>query len=320
MPRIVFLDPTTDDRMARMGGFLAPGWTLDNASSRDPDAQLAALEGADYAIVSDVPMTAAMMAVPGLKAVHKWGVGFDNIDLEAARRQGVRVFRTTGSNAITVAETALGMILALNRNIVRGHVAVEDGRWPKSELAVTSSTLSGKTVGIVGLGYIGKALAGLLRGFGCRVLYSKRTPLAETEERELGVSFAALPDLLQSADVVTLNCELNDSTRNMINRDTLALMKPEALLINVARGGVVVESDLAEAIRAHRLRGAGVDVFSVEPVQPDNPLLGLDRVIVTPHIAAVSADGFGASVQRMFGNFEAMEQGAPPPLAIDVLV
>ena len=320
MTRIVFLDPATPERMARMRDFLPEGWTLGNAASRDPADQLAALRGADLAIASDVPVNAEMMAVPGLRAVHKWGVGYDGIDLDAARRHGVRVMRTTGSNAVTVAETTLGLILAVNRNIMRGHMGIRDGQWLKGELAPSSVKLSGRTVGIVGMGYIGQALARLLGGFGCRVLYSKRSPLSAAEEAAIGAGFAPLDEMLAEADVITLNCELNESTRNLIDRDKLALVKPDAILVNAARGGILVEADLADAIREGRLRGAGIDVFSVEPIRDDNPLLGLDRVVLTPHIAAVSADGFPASVRRMMENMQAVIDGTPPPREIDILV
>lgn len=319
MTHIVLLDPATPERLERMRAFLPEGWALSNAASRDPADQMAALSGASFVIVSDVPMTREMFAVPGLKAVQKWGVGYDAIDLDAARDHGVRVMRTTGSNAVAVAETTLGLILALNRNLVRGHVGIAQGQWRKGELAPTSATLSGKTVGIVGMGYIGKALAGLLRGFGCTLLYTKRSPLPEAEEAETGARFAPLDDLLRDSDVVTLNCELNDTTRNLIDRDKLAVMKPDAILVNAARGGVMVESDVADAIRAGALRGAATDVMAVEPIRPDNPLLGLDRVILTPHVAAISADGFSASVQRMFANLEAVANGTAPR-DIDILV
>lgn len=319
MTKVVLLDPSAPERLDRIRPFLPQGWVLATPASRAPQDQLAALQGAGFAITGDMPVTAAMMAIPGLKAVHKWGVGYDGIDLDAARRHGVRVLRTTGSNAVAVAETTLGLILAVNRNIVRGHVGILKGGWPKGQVGPTSTTLSGRTVGIVGMGYIGKALARLLRGFGCPILYTKRNPLTAAEEADLNARFTPLDDLLAASDVVTLNCELNDSTRNLIDRDRLALMKPDAILVNAARGGVLVEADLAQAIRDGRLRGAGVDVFSVEPITPDNPLLGLDRVALTPHIAALDAGGFAPSVTRMMENLLAVLNGIPPR-HIDVLV
>lgn len=319
MTRLIMLDPMSSDRLDRIRPFVPEGWEVAAAPSRGAPDQEAALRGARFCITGDVPVTAAMMAVPGLKAVHKWGVGYDNIDLDAARAHGVRVLRTTGSNAVAVAETTLGLILALGRNVVRGHVGIARGEWRKGALAPSSSTLSGRTVGIVGMGYIGRALARLLRGFDCTIRYTKRTRLTAEEETSLGLTFDDFDDLMAEADVVTLNCELNDSTRNLIDWRALSLMKPSALLVNAARGGVVVEADLAEALREGRLAGAAVDVFGIEPVPSDNPLVGLDRVILTPHLGAISADSFTTNVMRMMANLEAIEDGRPPR-NIDVLV
>lgn len=318
MTLLVMLDPGGEQRMDRVRPYLPAGWDVAVAASRAAEDQEAALRGADFAITGDVPVTARMFATPGLKAVHKWGVGYDNIDLDAARANGVRVLRTTGSNAVAVAETTLGLILALGRNLVRGHVGIERGEWRKGEVAPSSMILSGKTVGIVGFGYIGKALARLLSGFGCTILYSKRTPLTAEEEAELDVRFAPLDTLLGVADVVTLNLELNASTRNLIDARAIALMKPDALLVNAARGGVMVEADLAEALRAGHLRGAATDVFETEPITPDNPLIGIDRVILTPHVGALSGD-VSQSVTRMMDNFRAIKDGQAPR-EIDILV
>lgn len=319
MTKIVLLDPSPPERVDRIRPHLPAGWTLVAAPSRDPQDQIAALQGACFALTGDAPVTAAMMAVPGLRAIHKWGVGYDGIDLDAARQHGVRVFRTTGLNAVAVAETTLGLILAVSRNIVRGHVGIRDGGWPKAQVAASSTTLSGKVVGIVGMGQIGRALARLLAGFGCRILYAKRTPLTPAEETGLGARHTALDDLLAQADVVTLNCDLNESTRNLIGHERLARMKPGAILVNAARGGVVIEADLAEALRSGHLRGAGIDVFAVEPISADNPLLGLDSVVLTPHLSGLDAEGFAPSIRRMVVNLLAVQDGtAPNP--IDVLV
>jgi phosphoglycerate dehydrogenase-like enzyme len=319
MTKLVMLDPTNQDRLNRLKVFLPEGWDITTTVSRQPEDQIAGLMGADFAITGDVPVTADMFAVTGLKAVHKWGVGYDNIDLDAARTHSVRVLRTTGSNAIAVAETTLGLILSVNRNLARGHVGIAEGKWRKGELSVTSMRLSGRTVGIIGMGYIGSALARLLRGFDCTVLYSKRTPLSPQEEAEIGAKFTPLDELLKVSDVISLNCDLNDSTRNLIDAGALAKMQPDAILVNAARGGILVEADLAQAIAAGRLRGAGIDVFSVEPIAPDNPLIGLDRVLLTPHIGAISADSFTPTVTRMIANLRAVETGNPPK-DIDILV
>ena len=318
---IVFLDPMDEARLARIAPLVPAGFALDSATSRAPDDQLEAIRGARFAVTGDVAVTAEMMregAANRLLAVHKWGVGYDNIDLEAARACGVRVMRTTGGNAVPVAEAALALMLAVNRQTVAGHLAVLDGRWAKGELGPKMFRLSGQTVGLVGLGYIGKALARLLAGFGCRVLYAKprREPDAEAD---LGVVHVPLRELLEASDVVSLHCALTGQTRGLIGRPELALMKKGAILVNTARGGIVDEAALAEALTAGHLRGAGLDVYETEPVPRDNPLVGHPGVISTPHIAALAADNFEPTIRRIMANLVSVASGEVLPEQ-DVLV
>ncbi len=248
-----------------------------------------------------------------LRAVHKWGVGYDNIDVEAARRQGVRVMRTTGGNAVAVAESALALMLAVNRQTVAGHLGVLEGAWPKGDLGPKMLRLSGQTVGLVGLGYIGKALVRLLTGFGCNVLYTKPTPLPAEEAADLGVTHVSLPELLAQSDVVSLHCALSPATRGMIGNAELSAMKRGAVLINTARGGIVIEDDLADALISGHLRGAGIDVFETEPVSAQNRLIGLPGVVTTPHIAALAADNFEPQIRRIMANLLSVADGHAVP-------
>ena len=311
---VVFLDPLSPERLDAIRALLPQGFTLANARSRAPADQIEAIAPADFAISGDVPITGAMMrAAPGLKALHKWGVGIDNFDLDTARTLGLRVMRTTGSNALAVAETALGLMLALARYTVQGHLGIARGEWLKGHLAQTSFTLSGRTVGIVGLGAIGGTLARLLRGFECRVLYAMPRRLPPEEEAALGVEHRALDDLLPEVDVLSLHCPLNDATRGLIGKAALSRMRGSAILINTARGGILVEPDLVDALKAGTIRAAAVDVFEVEPIQADHPLKGLDNVILTPHSASLAADRFPITIERMFNNLQALSQGRPLP-------
>lgn len=319
--KIALLDPTSPERLARIAAFLPEGMEIATAASRDPADQMGTAHGATYIISGDLPVQAEMLRAGAgtLKAVHKWGVGYDRIDCNTAAELGIRVLRTTGSNAAAVAETALAMMLALQRNILRGHMAVIAGGWPKGELGASSLLLSGKTVGIIGFGHIGKHLARLLAPFGCRVLYNKRTPLDSREEQGLGARYAPLDDLLAKSDIVSLHCDLNDQSRDMIDAAALARMRPGSLLINLARGGVVVEDALADALERGHLRGAALDVFATEPVERGNRLVGMPQVIVTPHLGAMAADNFDQTVQRMIDNLMAIHRGDEPP-ALDVIV
>ncbi|MEM9250411.1 MAG: 2-hydroxyacid dehydrogenase [Pseudomonadota bacterium] len=319
---VVVIDPLTPDRLARFASHFPEPFTVRAAESRERDAQMAALQGAKYLITADMPVDPEMMRVgrtDSLVAVHKWGVGYDNIAIETAREVGVRVLRTTGSNALPVAETAVALMLALQRGIVAGHVGMQAGEWGKWTVGPGCLTLSGKTVGLIGLGYIGKQTARLLRGFGCRLLYAKPNALAPEEARDLGVEHVPVAQLIAEADVITLHCALTPQTANLINADSIATMKEGAILVNTARGGIADENAVAVALSAGKLRGAAFDVFDVEPTTPDNPLLAAPNAIVTPHIASQAADNYSKTVNRMVANLSALSQGTVPP-DLDIVV
>jgi phosphoglycerate dehydrogenase-like enzyme len=310
--KIVVLDPITPQTAERMRELLPAGLTLQHATSRDAAHLHDIVADADYLVSGQVAVGRELMAAAKqAKLLHKWGVGVDNFDLEAAKAQGITVARTTASNAKPVAEAALGLTIALLRNLAWGHTSLRGGDWRPMSLPKPSYSLFGKTVGIIGFGAIGQNFARLLRPFGGRILYNKTRQLEAAEEAELGVSFASLQEILRDADVVSLHCPLTPQTRGMINREALRGMKPTAVLINVARGGVVVESDLAEALKAKEILGAAMDVYEEEPTPPSNPLLGLENAICTPHIAAMAADNFAPTINQMFGNIDRFNRGEP---------
>jgi phosphoglycerate dehydrogenase-like enzyme len=313
---IVVLDPLAPERAERLRALLPSGFTLAHATERGEAHLKTVIAQADYAISGQVAVTGEVLrAGRRLKLLHKWGVGVDNLDLAAARALGIAVARTTGANAVPVAEFALGLILATLRGIPQGHAALKGGTWRGWPLPAETYTLAGKTVGIVGFGAIGTALARLVRGFGCKVLYAKRTPLDAAAEAALGARHAALPELLAASDVVTLNCPLTPQTAGMIDAAALAAMKPTAILVNVARGGIVVEADLVAALAARTIHAAAFDVFETEPLPADSPLLALDNLVVTPHLAAIAADSFAPTVRQMFGNIARHARGEPIPEA-----
>lgn len=311
---IVLLDMTTPERADRLRALLPPGFVLTHGTARGDEHMKEIIAEADYAISGQVGVSREVLAAGRkLKLLHKWGVGYDNIDIAAAKELGIRVARTTGSNAVPVAEFALGLMLSSLRFIAYGHEELRQGRWATGKLPGDTYMLSGKTVGIVGFGAIGKNVAKLLKGFGCKILYSKRTPLSAAEEAELGVSHASLAQILAEADVVSLHCPLTPETTNLIDAAALKAMKKTAVLVNVARGGVVNEADLVTALRAREIAGAAMDVYSVEPLPPDSELLTLDNIVVTPHLAAMAADNFAPTVKRMFANMVHVSRGEPVP-------
>ena len=309
--KIVVIDPITPSTAQRMRDLLPPGLTLEHATSRDPAELRSLVADADYIVSGQIAVDAGLLsAAKQAKLLHKWGVGVDNFDLDAAKAQGVTVARTTGSNAVPVAEFAVGLMIALLRNLAFGHATLRaDGSWRTTTLPKESLMISGKTVGIIGYGAIGQNVARMVKAFGCPVLYNKTRPLSAAEEAEQGVRFATVPEILAQADIVSLHCPMTPQTAGMIDRRALQSMKPKAVLINCARGGVVIESDLVEALKAREILGAATDVYEQEPVPADHPLLKLDNAVVTPHIAAMAADNFVSTINQMFGNIHRVSQG-----------
>lgn len=317
---IVLLDMTAPERADRLRALLPPGFVLTHGTARGDEHMKEIIADADYAISGQVGVSGEVLrAAKKLKLLHKWGVGYDNLDIVTAKELGIKVARTTGSNAVPVAEFALGLTLSALRFLSHGHAELKKGHWITGHIPGDTFMLSGKTVGIVGFGAIGKNVAKLLKGFGCTILYNKRQPLPAEEEAALGVRHATMPELLERSDVVSLHCPMTPETANLIDAAAFKAMKKTAVLINVARGGVVDEVALAEALRAREIAGAAMDVFSVEPLPPDSELLTLDNLVVTPHLAAMASDNFAPTVKRMFNNILLCSRGEPVP-AHDLVV
>ena len=316
---IVVLDAITDGIAERLRALLPDGFELSHATASGDDHLMEIVAGADYAISGQVPVGGAVLrAGKRLRLLHKWGVGVDNLDIDTARELGIQVARTTGSNSTAVAEFTIGLMICALRHIPDGHHRLQQGEW-RNWRGQSPFLLSGKTVGLVGFGAIGKAVARLLAGFGCTVLYTKPNRLGRHEEDRLGVEYAELPDLLARSDAVSLHCPLTPATTGLIDRGALESMKPTAVLVNVARGGVVAESDLAWALRNGVIHSAAVDVYEVEPLPASSPLLHIENLTLTPHLGAMAADTFEPTVKRMFANIARVSRGEPLP-ALDAVV
>jgi D-3-phosphoglycerate dehydrogenase len=312
--RVAILDVLNDSSLARFRRLLPDHYALSCARARGDDHLKDLIADADYAVSGQVAVSGDVLrAATRLKLLHKWGVGVDNLDLDAARALGIRVARTTGGNAVPVAEYTLGLMLAATRHLAFGHAELKRGIWRGFPLPRESLMISGKTVGIVGFGAIGQRVAQLLSGFGCRILYTKRTPLAPEAGRALNAESASLERLLAESDIVSLHCPLTEETAGMIDREALRKMKPSAILVNVARGGIVDEAALYDALKNGELRAAASDVFEIEPLPADSPLLSLDNMVVSPHLAALASDNFDPVVNRIIANFERTERGEPVP-------
>ncbi|MDP6952708.1 MAG: 2-hydroxyacid dehydrogenase [Alphaproteobacteria bacterium] len=279
----------------------------DSAEYRD------ALGKAEYLIgfVDRLVDDALFDAAPNLKLIQLLSAGYNRADLAAARRARVPIANNGGANAVAVSEHALMLMLACSRQLNIQHANVGAGRWHGNAFPRIFE-LRGKTLGIVGLGNIGKRTARLAAAFGLRILYYDIDRLNEDEEDALGVRFRLLRELLGESDFVSLHVPLNDGTWHLMSADRFALMKPSAILINTSRGPVVDEVALTTALTDGKIAGAGLDVFEQEPPDPDNPLFTLDTVVLSAHLAGGSRESGTTRVRNAFDNVERVARGAAP--------
>ena len=218
-----------------------------------------------------------------LRIIGRAGTGLDNVDTDAATRRGIVVMNTPGGNTITTAEHAMSMISSMSRKIPQATASTRSGKWEKSKFMGTE--LYNKTLGLVGLGQIGSYVAKLAQGWSMNVI-GYDPYLAEDRARQMGIEVVELDEIFNRADVISVHTPLTNETRGIINRDTIATMKDGVMIVNCARGGIINENDLAEALQSGKVASAAFDVFEQEPVSSDNPLLGLDNFVCTPHIGA----------------------------------
>jgi D-3-phosphoglycerate dehydrogenase len=235
----------------------------------------------DGAICGDDRYTARVVEAcsPRLKVISKWGTGIDSLDAEACSRCDVKIFRTLNAFTLPVADTVLGYILAFARRLPWMDRQMKTGRWEK----IPGRSLSECTLGVVGVGNIGKAVARRARAFGMKVYGTDIVDVDHVFIAETGIEMLDLASLLSLSDFISINCDLNPTSRHLINRESLSWVKPNAVLINTARGPLVHEEALVEALQTKRLAGAALDVFEREPLPLESPLLLMDNVMLAPH-------------------------------------
>ena len=311
-PLIVISDaihPAARARLARAGEIV-------DVDGTDVPALLSAVHDADAIVVrSETEVTAEVIAAaPTLRVVARAGVGVDNIDLDAATRAGVLVLNAPGANAISAAEHTIALLLAVTRQIVAADTSTKAGRWERKLMRPVD--LRGRTAGIVGLGRVGSQVARRLRAFEMNVI--AYDPYISTARfTELGAAPVDFETLLSSSDVVTFHVPETPETHHMLDRERMALLKPTAIVINAARGGVVDEGALAEALEEGRIAGAGVDVFPHEPCV-ESPLFALPNAVVTPHIGGSSAEALAAVGEVISTTTLAALRGEAVPNAVNL--
>jgi D-3-phosphoglycerate dehydrogenase len=320
MTHVSSLDLWTPRIQDEVRACLPPGFTIRFASSYDADEQRALAAEADIILAGWAEVTDAMMAAaPRLRMIQKWGIGVDRIDLEAARRRGIAVAITAGANASAVAEHTLMLMLAVYRRLSLVDRALREGRWLFAEMRERCFQLRGKTVGLVGFGHIGRAVARKIAGFEVEVIYCDPIPAPPEVEAALGAVRVGMDALLARSDIVSLHCPGGGENRHLIDAAALERMKRGAVLINAARGDIVDEAALCDALRSGHLMGAGLDVYDPEPPEPGAAILGFDQVVITPHTAGSVLDNVGNVARHAFGNMLRMLEGRDLPPA-DIVV
>ena len=247
-----------------------------------------------------------LQSCPRLRLISIWAVGTDNVDLVVSRELGITVCNTPGYAAIGVAEHSMGLALAVTHRLLPGDRHIRAGGWQDSRIA----QLHGKTLGVLGVGPIGLRMIDLGRAMGMHVAAWTLHPSPE-RARELAVNLLPLPKLLQVSDVVSIHLPISEETRHLLGPNELALMKPNAVLVNTGRGAVVDEEALIKALEEGRLAGAGLDVFALEPLPQDHPFCRLDNVVLSPHVGAMSPETSLAGLEMAIENIEAFLAGTP---------
>lgn len=278
------------------------------------DDVVARAKEADLLLVNDITLDRTILEqLPKLKYIGVLATGYNIIDIKATNELGICVTNIPAYGTNSVAQSTMALLLELCHRTGAHSDAVRSGEWTKALdycfWNYPLVELYGKTMGIIGYGRIGKTVANMAKAFGMKILVATSDMAMASDEE--GIQFCSRDELLKQADVVSIHCPLTEETAGIINKETLALMKPNAFLLNVARGAIVVEADLAAALNSGRIAGAGVDVLSSEPPKADNPLLGAKNCIITPHIAWAPVESRIRLVDLAVDNLEHYLKGSP---------
>ncbi len=314
-PTVLYWNRATPELYAVIRAELPPGFRAEFLETADPAEAAAKLAGAEYVLIADWALGAAdIEAAPRLRMVQHQGVGYERIDVAALAARKIPLCLCPAGTATGVGEHTMTLILAVLKQVVAAHNALVEGRWLQWALRPRTRDLDGKTLGLIGFGRTGRATAQRALGFGVRLLahdpYITLTP--EERARFGGIELVSRERLLRESDVVVCHVPLTAETRHMVDRAFLAQMRPGAYLINISRGGVVDQDALVEALRARRIAGAGLDVFTPEPLPPGHPLATLDNVVLTPHLGAGTLDAFRTKMRFALENIRRFHLGEPP--------
>lgn len=312
MPKILHTARYTGKPLEMMMAAAPDGFSVKTLDEPTYECLCREAVDADYLLVSGrLPIDEGVLsAAKKLKMIQRTGVGLDMLDRDAVKRRGIPVYVNAGVNARSVAEHALTLMLDCLKNIPEISAAVKRGVWEKQRTGIGCNEMFGKTVGLVGMGAVGRRVAGLLSAFGCKVVYTDVVRLPEADELRLGVSFApSFAAMLPQVDILSFHCPLTPENRGMLDAGAIESMKNGASVVNTARGQLIDEDALYDALRSGKLRSAALDVHCEEPLVGGGKFAGCDNVILTPHIAGLTCEAFAAMLQEAFSNIVSFEKG-----------
>lgn len=313
MNKIVFGPEITPDAWAIGMSLLPAGFTIE-VLSQSPDRRIEQLEGADFYMGFRHGLQARDYDhMRKLKLMQFLSAGYDGVDLDKLRKLGIPLCNNGGANSYAVAEHAIMLMLAVSRQLPELDRLLREGKWKSSKLgAEEEHEIAGKTVGIIGLGHIGKTVARRLAGFEVKLIYTDPVRPTFEEAKKLNVEYREPDDLFREADIVTLHAPFDHTTHHMICERTINLMKREAILINCARGELVNEADLYKALKKKRIWAAGLDTFDKEPPDPMNPLFTLPNTVLSPHAAGPTWESWPKRFGNSYANVARVARGEKP--------
>jgi len=316
----ILFSPTQPDAVVDIARAMTPpGFELVVVDPGTPEFYAAAADAEYYLGLARQMGGEFFRSAPKLRLVQLLSAGYDRVDIEAARKAKVPVANNGGANAIAVSEHTILLMLAVLKRLVRFHNDVVAGKWRASIAEPPVYELSGRTVGIVGLGNIGKKVARRAAAFDARVQYYDIARLTEDQEDALGVRFVLFTELLRTSDIVTLHVPLDDSTRNLIGARELGMMKKTAIIVNTCRGPVIDENALYKALKDGQIAAAGLDVMVEEPPAANHPLFSLPNVTLSPHSAGPTWENWTARFRNGFDNIERVAAGRAPKWVVPEL-
>ena len=313
-PKVVFLTGLPEEIVEVVVGYNPEGWTTKVVRGDTPlEEQKRAVADADFIMVYRAHLDDDVLrAAENARVVQTLAAGYDSLNLRLMRELEVPCCNNGGANSLAVADHAVLLMLTLYKQLMAADISTREGRWSQPISGVNTFEMADKLVGILGLGNIGRQVAKRVQGFDARVQYFDLFPQSPEHEKELNVTRVGLEELFATSDIVTCHTPLTPATRHIVNGDLTATMKPTSILINTSRGPVVDESALIDALSEGRIAGAGLDVFESEPADPDNPLLSMDNVVVTPHSAGTTWDTWFRRAEFAYRNMKGVWYGDPP--------